>query len=63
MRAGDVGGAITKVTGFAENPFSEVVFEKVNHRAFNYTFNLTARNKEEVEDINKIITLFKYHIS
>ena len=60
--AGDVGGAITKVTGFAENPFSEVVFEKVNHRAFNYTFNLTARNKEEVEDINKIITLFKYHM-
>ena len=60
--AGDVGGAITKVTGFAENPFSEVVFEKVNHRAFNYTFNLTARNKEEVEDINKIITLFKFHM-
>jgi len=60
--AGDVGGAITKITGFAENPFSEVVFEKVNHRAFNYTFNLTARNKEEVEDINKIITLFKYHM-
>ena len=60
--AGDVGGAITKVTGFAENPFSEVVFEKVNHRAFNYTFNLTARNKDEVEDINKIITLFKYHM-
>ena len=62
LGAGDVGGAITKVTGFAENPFSEVVFEKVNHRAFNYTFNLTARNKEEVEDINKIITLFKYHM-
>ena len=60
--AGDVGGDITKITGFAENPFSEVVFEKVNHRAFNYTFNLTARNKEEVEDINKIITLFKYHM-
>ena len=60
--AGDVSGAITKVTGFAENPFSEVVFEKVNHRAFNYTFNLTARNKDEVEDINKIITLFKYHM-
>ena len=60
--AGDVSGAITKVTGFAENPFSEVVFEKVNHRAFNYTYNLTARNKEEVEDINKIITLFKYHM-
>ena len=60
--AGDVGGAITKVTGFAENPFSEVVFKGVGHRDFSYTYNLTARNKEEVEDINKIITLFKYHM-
>ena len=60
--AGDVGGAITKITGFAENPFSEVVFKGVGHRDFSYTYNLTARNKEEVEDINKIITLFKYHM-
>jgi len=60
--AGDVSGAITKITGFAENPFSEVVFKGVGHRDFSYTYNLTARNKEEVEDINKIITLFKYHM-
>ncbi len=60
--AGDVSGAITKVTGFAENPFSEVVFKGVGHRDFSYTYNLTARNKDEVEDINKIITLFKYHM-
>ena len=60
--AGDVGGAITKITGFAENPFSEVVFKGVGHRDFSCTYNLTARNKEEVEDINKIITLFKYHM-
>ena len=62
LGAGDVGGAITKVTGFAENPFSEVVFKGVGHRDFSYTYNLTARNKDEVEDINKIITLFKYHM-
>jgi hypothetical protein len=59
---GDVSGAITKISGFAENPFSEVVFEKVNHRQFNYTFNLQARNKDEVEDIDKIIKLFKFHM-
>jgi len=59
---GDVSGAITKISGFAENPFSEVVFEKVNHRQFNYTFNLQARNKNEVEDIDKIIKLFKFHM-
>src|SRR6056300_350775 len=59
---GDVSGAITKITGFAENPFSEVVFEKVNHRSFNYTFNLQARNKDEVEDIDKIVKLFKFHM-
>lgn len=59
---GDVSGAITKISGFAENPFSEVVFEKVNHRQFTYTFNLTARNKDEVEDIDKICKLFKFHM-
>ena len=58
----DIGGAITKITGFAENPFSEVVFEKVNHRDFSYTFNLQARNKDEVEDIDKIVKLFKFHM-
>jgi len=59
---GDVSGAITKISGFAENPFSEVVFEKVNHRQFQYTFNLQARNKDEVEDIDKIIKVFKFHM-
>ena len=59
---GDVSGTITKITGFAENPFSEVVFEKVNHRSFNYTFNLQARNMDEVESIDKIVKLFKFHM-
>jgi len=62
LGGGDVRGAISKITGFAENPFSEVVFEKVNHRQFSYTFNLQARNKDEVEDINKIVQIFKFHM-
>ena len=59
---GDVSGAISKVTGFAQNPFTEVVFEKVNNRDFSYTFNLQARSQKEVQDINKIITFFKFHM-
>ena len=59
---GDVSGAISKITGFAENPFTEVVFEKVDNRNFTYTFNLQARSQKEVQDINKIITFFKYHM-
>jgi hypothetical protein len=59
---GDVSGALSKITGFAQNPFTEVVFEKVNNRDFSYTFNLQARSQKEVQDINKIITFFKYHM-
>lgn len=59
---GDVSGAINKVTATAENNFSEAVFEKVNERSFNYTFNLIARSKDEAQDIQKIIKFFKFHM-
>ena len=59
---GDVTGALSKVTGLAENPFVEVVFERVNPRKFTYTFNLQARTQKEAQDINKIITFFKFHM-
>lgn len=59
---GDVAGAITKVTGRASNPFTEVVFKRVNNRQFQYSFNLMPRNKEEVQDVDKIIKVFKYHM-
>ena len=59
---GDVTGALSKVTGLAENPFVEVVFERVNPRKFTYSFNLQARTQKEVQDINKIITFFKFHM-
>src|SRR5210317_222426 len=59
---GNETGALSKVTGLAENPFTEVVFERVNPRKFSYTFNLQARSQKEVQDINKIVTFFKYHM-
>ena len=62
MGLGDISGAITKVTATAENNFSEAVFERINPRQFSYTFSLMARNKEEAQDIQKIIKFFKFHM-
>jgi len=59
---GNITGALSKVSGLAENPFVEVVFERVNPRKFTYSFNLQARTQKEVHDINKIITFFKFHM-
>jgi hypothetical protein len=59
---GNITGALSKVSGLAENPFVEVVFERVNPRKFTYSFNLQARTQKEVQDINKIITFFKFHM-
>jgi hypothetical protein len=59
---GDVSGAITKVTATAQNNFAEAVFEKVNERSFSYTFSLIARNRDEAQDIQKIIKFFKFHM-
>ena len=59
---GDIDGAISKVTATAQNNFSEAIFEKINERSFSYTFKLIARNKDEAEDINKIIKFFKFHM-
>jgi hypothetical protein len=59
---GDIDGAISKVTATAENNFSEAVFQKINERSFSYTFNLIARNKDEAQDIQKIIKFFKFHM-
>ena len=59
---GDIDGAISKVTGTAQNNFSEAIFEKINARSFSYTFKLIARNKDEAQDIQKIIKFFKFHM-
>ena len=62
MGLGDIDGAISKVTATAQNNFSEAIFEKISPRQFSYTFKLIARNKDEAQDINKIIKFFKFHM-
>jgi len=53
---------ISKAVGVAFNPHEEQFFKKPNFRSFSYTFDFWPKNEAEMEDVNKIIFLFKYHM-
>ena len=51
-----------KAIGAADNPYMEVLFDKVGMREFNYSFQFAPKNPDETEDIKKIINLFRFHM-
>ena len=60
-----VGGAegggtelINKAFGRADNPYMEVLFDKMALRTFTYNFTFAPRNTDERDDVQKIIRLF-----
>ena len=53
---------ISKSVGVAFNPHEEQFFKKPNFRSFSYSFDFWPKNEDEMEDVNKIIFLFKYHM-
>ena len=55
-------GLFNKTFGQADNPFMEVLFDKVNMRTFTYNFTFAPRNKDERDDVQKIIHLFRFHM-
>ena len=59
---GDLKGALTKVTGKATNPNTEMVFKSVPMRSFDFVFEFAPKNKKELESMYKIIEVFKYHM-
>jgi len=60
--AGDLKGALQKVTGRAFNNNLEMVFEGVPMREFQYNFEFAPRNRGELDAARKIISLFKFHM-
>ena len=52
----------TKAFGMAVNPHQEMFFEGVPFRSFSYTFDFMPKNEKEVEAVQNIIFLFKYHM-
>jgi hypothetical protein len=59
---GDVRGAIDKTMGRALNPFNEQVFRSVPFREFNFPFTFAPKNRKEMQSVQKIISLFKFHM-
>ena len=62
LGAGRPAQLISKALGVATNPHEEMFFKKPNFRSFGYTFDFYPKNQLEMEDVNKIIMLFKYHM-
>jgi len=56
-------GLINKAFGQADNPYMEVLFDKMELRTFAYNFTFSPKNKQETEDVQKIIALFRFHMS
>ena len=55
-------GFAHKAFGQATNPYMEVLFQSVDLRTFSYNFTFSPRNKEETEDVQKIIKMFRFHM-
>tara|TARA_R110000787_G_scaffold76653_1_gene168811 strand:+ start:980 stop:2101 length:1122 start_codon:yes stop_codon:yes gene_type:complete len=56
------GAAIDKGLGRSINPNAELVFESVPFRSFAFPFEFSPKNEKEKEDIQKILSMFKFHM-
>ena len=56
-------GLFNKTFGQADNPFMEVLFDKMAMRNFTYNFTFAPKNKDERDDVQKIIALFRFHMA
>jgi hypothetical protein len=57
-----VGGLLSRATGMAINPNMELAFKAVPFRPFNFNFTFAPKNETELEQVHKIIRLFKFHM-
>ena len=55
-------GFFTKQTGRAVNPRMELAFQSVPFRSFSFDFEFAPKNLKEVEMVNKMLQLFKFHM-
>jgi hypothetical protein len=63
QQAAQINGAFSRATGAILNPNLELLFQAPQLRSFNFTFKLSAREKEEADNIRKIIRFFKQGMS
>ena len=56
-------GLINKAFGQADNPYMDVLFDKMELRTFSYAFTFSPKNEDEPMDVQKIIALFRFHMA
>ena len=54
--------ALQRKTGLAPAPLQEMIFQGIDYRTFNYSFKMTPRNRQEAQDIKKIVDTFTFHM-
>ena len=60
--SGSVGKALSKMSGIASNPKKEQIFDQVDYRTFNFSYQFFPRTPQEALQIKNIIYLFKLHM-
>jgi len=56
------GAAIDKGLGRSVNPNAEMVFKSVPFRTFSFPYEFAPKNEKEKEDVQKILSMFKFHM-
>ena len=57
-----IGAALQRKSGYGVAPMQEMIFEGIDFRTFEYSFTFNPRNREEAQDVKKIIDTFTYHM-
>ena len=55
-------GVVAKERGKVRNPNTEMIFTGVPMRTFNFPFEFAPKNREEQDNVQKIINLLKFHM-
>jgi len=58
----DVKSIIGASSKTALNPFREVLFEAIDFRTFSFKYRFMPKNRNEVQSIQDIVKLFKFHM-
>ena len=56
------GALLSKAAGIAANPKKEQIFKSVDFRTFTFSYQFFPRNQKEVDNVDAIISAFKFHM-
>ena len=57
------GGFFNRSSGMAVNPNTELAFKSVPFRSFQFDYKFAPKNRKELNQVHKIIQMFRFHMS